>query len=116
MRLVTVSLGTAAAVAICIAALFIGEALWLGVFASEAQVAEYRFGSEPMVGYGGSAYESLTSYVVSGLFRGMVLLALAFAFSFGAVRSWRRPNKPLQPTRAAGANGQREPAGTGPRG
>jgi len=99
-----------------VAALLVGEAVWVGVFASDAQVAEYHFGSEPMVGYGGPAYESASSYVLSALWQGIVLLVAAVALALGAFHSRRRPNKPLQPTRAAGPNGHREPAGSGPRG
>jgi hypothetical protein len=99
-----------------VAVLLISEALWVGVFASDAQVAEYRFGSEPMVGYGGPAYESASRYVMSGLWQGVVLLVVAITLSLGAFRSKRRPNKPLQPTRAAGPNEQREAPVSGPRG
>ena len=45
-----------------------------------------------------------------------------FALAFGTFLVWALisqsslPNKPLQPTRAAQPNGQREPTGSGPRG
>ena len=94
MRIRTFVLGAAAAVAMSVAALLIGEALWVGVFASDAEVAEYRFGSEPMVSYGGPAYESASRYVLSGLWQGVVLLVVAVTLSLGAFRSKRRPNKP----------------------
>jgi hypothetical protein len=113
MRLRTLLLGAAAAVAAFVGALFIGEALWVGVFASDAQVAEYRFGSEPMVGYGGPAYESASRYVLTGFFLGMVLVAGAVVLLFAAFHARRRSN--VQP-RTARPHGQRDAAGSGPRG
>jgi len=46
---------------------------------------------------------------------GIFLLFLAF-LNFAVLLRVTRSNKPLQPTRAAQPNGQREPAGSGPRG
>jgi len=102
MKVFTVMLGGAAALAVAVAALMIGEALWVGVFASEAQVAEYLFGSEAMVEHGGYAYESLTIYVASGLARAAALLAIAFAWALSAVRNWRRPLQPRRGTERRG--------------
>jgi hypothetical protein len=49
-------------------ALFLGaEAVYIGLLASPATVAEYHFGSESMVGHGGWAYRSRLTYLVHGL-------------------------------------------------
>jgi len=61
------------------------------MFASDAQLAEYRFGSEPMVCYGGAAYESASRYMLSGLCKGFVLLVVSITLSLGAFHSNRRP-------------------------
>lgn len=89
----TVGLGVAIA-----AALIVGEAIWVGLFASNSQLAEYHFGTESMIAHGGPAYSSLARYVSSGVLKGGALaIAAAGCFLF-SLKLWRMPNnKPAAP-------------------
>jgi hypothetical protein len=116
MRFLAVMIAFVAVMVAAVGALIAGEAAWVGLLASEAQVAEYRFGSEAMIGPGGWVYESQASYVTSGLLKGGGFFAAALLCAIASNHTWRAPNKPLQPTRAAGLNDKREPSRVGPRG
>lgn len=81
---------TLALVAVVLAAsVIVGESLWVGFLASQEQVADYRFGSESMVGHGGWAYERKANYVASGLLMGGGFLGVALICAVVALRSWR---------------------------
>ena len=103
MRLLSGIVAMAGLVAGLLAALFLGESIWVGFFASDEHVAEYHFGTESMIAHGGPVYSSWTTYVTSGLFEGAVLAIFAITCLLFSVRLWRMPNKPLHPTPDDGA-------------
>lgn len=81
-----------------VAALMVGEAIWVGLFASGSQVADYHFGAESMIAHGGAAYSSLGKYVTSGLLKGGALAIGAAGCFFFSMKLWFMPNRPMHLT------------------
>lgn len=74
-----------------VAALLVGaEAVYIGLLASPDVVAEYHFGSEAMVGHGGSAYRSRQSYLGSGLLWSAGLSGVAVLVAITCTRATKR--------------------------
>ncbi len=82
--LVLTSLASVAAVSL--GGLLAYEAILLGPLATPDRIADYRFGSEAMVGHGGAAYKSRVNYVLLTAIPALILLVSA---AIGAVGSMR---------------------------
>jgi len=103
LRLLSTLVATAGLGVAIVAALKVGEAIWLGLFASHSQVADYHFGAESMIAHGGSAYSSLARYVSSGLLKGGALAIAGAGCFLVSMKLWRMPNKPAHLTGTTGA-------------